>query len=66
MTGGKRQPPLHIAMSFDEALGRFAATDPKKVAEQTEAAGIQPAAKELHTKRKRLVKPSGEKRTDPD
>jgi len=66
MTSGKRQPPLHLAMSFDEALGRFAATDPKEIAAKTETAGIQPAAKKLLTKRRRLVKPSGEKRADPD
>ena len=32
----KLEPPLRLDMSFDEALGRFAATDPNEVAESVE------------------------------
>ena len=38
MTDEKRktEPPLALNMSFEEALSRFAATDPKEVAEGIE------------------------------
>lgn len=37
MTTGKRQPPLWLDMSFEEALGRFAGTDPKEAEENERA-----------------------------
>ena len=34
--GKKMEPPLKLNMSFEEALGRFARTDPKEVEESIE------------------------------
>jgi hypothetical protein len=36
MTAGKRQSLLWLDMSFGEALGRFAGTDPREVTESEE------------------------------
>ena len=66
MTAGKRQPPLRLDMNFAEALERFVRTEPDEMAPEAEAAGIQPAAKEVRKARKRLVQPAREKRADPD
>ncbi len=67
MTTGKRQAPFWLDMNFSEALERFAQTDPKELASETKAAGIQPAAKmKVRGKRKRLVQPVHDKRADTD
>ena len=36
--GKKLEPPLKLDMSFEEALGRFARTDPKEIEEGIERA----------------------------
>ena len=38
MTGGKREPPLRLDMPFDEALARFARTDPSEMRSDNTAA----------------------------
>jgi hypothetical protein len=53
-------------MCFDKSLADFFGSCPNAIAGQMEAAGIQPAAEKFSKKRKRLVKPPSEQRTDPD
>lgn len=36
MTTGKREPPLRLDMSFEEALKRFSGTDPREIEESVE------------------------------
>ncbi len=58
--GKKMAPPLKLNMSFEEALGRFARTDPKEVEEGIERAKMKRAPQDNPPRRPRRSKEPSE------
>jgi len=56
---GPRDPALHLGLRFDEALGRFAQTDPAEVEEAVRKAADKPPPPPTKD-----TKPSAPKRSD--
>lgn len=55
--GKKLEPPLKLDMSFSEALGRFARTDPKEVKESVERSKTKKPPGDTPERPKRSTRP---------